>query len=114
MSKKKMVNNNMNFKLFCENYEHPPKENILTQNELELLKNSGFKIAKDKKTAVKKLESDFMIDVFSDKTNTVMKLKLNNIQPEVEVTVSKNRYITPGILSAFLKYSEEKIKNFPK
>jgi len=54
----------MNFKLFCENYEHPPKENVLTQNELDLLKNTGFKIAKDKKTAFKKLESDFVIDVF--------------------------------------------------
>jgi hypothetical protein len=79
----------MNFKLFCENYNPPPKENVLTQNELELLKNTGFKIAKDKKTAFKKLENDFVIDVFSDKSNTVMKLKLNNIEPEVEVTVSK-------------------------
>jgi hypothetical protein len=104
----------MNFKLFCENYEPPPKENVLTQNELELLKNTGFKIAKDKKTAFKKLENDFVIDVFSDKSNTVMKLKLNNIQPEIEVIVSENRYITPAILSAFLKYSEEKMKSFPK
>lgn len=101
----------MDFKPFCENYEESEKQNSLTKEEQQILKQNGFIVAKDGKTAVKKLGGDFFIDAFSDKKVSTLLLKMNNILPEIELYVLKNKYITEKILKAFLKYSEEKIKN---
>lgn len=102
----------MNFKTFCESYEESEKENVLTQNEVEILKNNDFKVGKNKKLAVKNYEDDFVIDAFSDKTHSQLVLKKIHEKTEEELASIKNKYITDKIIKNFLLLSQEKIKNY--
>lgn len=101
----------MNFREFYNQEESFEKPNSLTQEEIQILKNYGFQISKNKKSAVKKYE-DFYVDVYSDTKQTTMVLKLADTQPEVELSSTKNKYLTDKIVQNFLNLVEEKIKNY--
>jgi len=101
----------LNFREFYNQEESFEKPNSLTQEEIQILKNYGFQISKNKKSAVKKYE-DFYVDVYSDTKQTTMVLKLADTQPEVELSSTKNKYLTDKIVQNFLNLVEEKIKNY--
>lgn len=102
----------MNFKNFCEQYEESEKENVLTQNEVEILKNNGFSVAKNLKSSTINLENNFVIDAFSDKTHSQLILKKIHEKTEEELASIKNKYLTDKIIKNFLLLSQEKIKNY--
>lgn len=103
----------MNFKAFCESYEESEKENVLTQQEIELLKKYDFKVGKNKKLAIKNYEGSFFIEAFSDKfeSNLVLK-KLHGTMPDEQISSVKNKFITEKMLSNFLMYAEQKMKTY--
>ena len=104
------------FKNFYEN-EDFQKENILTNDEITLLKGAGFKTSKDHKTASKHISKDFVIDVNSDKEFSKLILKIISTDPEIEIASSKYHYLTKKAIDAFIFYSEamaqsaERLKN---
>lgn len=102
----------MNFKTFCEQYEESEKENVLTQQETELLKNNGFSVAKNLKSSTINLGNNFVIDAFSDKTHSQLVLKKIHEKTEEELASIKNKYLTDKIIKNFLLLSQEKIKNY--
>lgn len=98
------------FKNFYEN-EDFQKENILTDEEIKLLKDAGFKVSKDHKTAMKTISDDFIIDAYSDKETTNLILKMTSIAPEINISTSKFKYLNKKAIDAFIFYSEAMIQS---
>jgi hypothetical protein len=102
----------MNFKTFCEQYEESEKENVLTQQEVDILKNNGFSVARNLKSSMINLGDDFIIDAFSDKTHSQLVLKKIHEKTEEELLSVKNKYLTDKIIKNFIQLAKEKQKNY--